>query len=221
MTRTALAASIAVFALQLLAGTAIADEIRSLYATANVGIGSLSSTTLTFSDGNTAETAEADYSASFAGGGTLGYRFGNGWSVEGEIMYRRNELDPVNVPGLGQFNEGDFASLGFGINALYQFDIGSSGKLNAYIGPGFVYLQEIDIDFDNSGQQEISFETDDIAWQLKLGGRYSFTERWFMDAAATYLVADGVKMALPADATNSIESDYDHLTLSVGIGWRF
>lgn len=204
-----------------LMGPAEADEADRFYASASVGAGSLSSAKLTFSDGVDTSTANGKYEASFVGGGALGYRLGNGWTLEGELTYRRNELDPVSLAGLGNFSGGDFASLGFGLNALYRFNIGSSGKLQGYAGPGLVYFQEIDIDFDDGGQQEISFESDDTAWQFKLGGRYDFSERWFVDAAATYLVASGVRMELPADPSQTIESDYDHLTLSLGVGWRF
>lgn len=191
------------------------------YATATVGLGTLSSSTLTYSDSLTFETASADYEASFAGGGTLGYRLSNRWSVEAEIMYRRNDLDPIDVPGLGSFTEGDFASLGLGVNALYRFNIGDSGKWSGYVGPGFVYLQEIDIDFDRDGEQEISFETDDTALQLKFGGRYDFSDRLFAEAGATWLTADGVTMELPADSAQTITSDYEHWTFQVGIGLRF
>ena len=204
-----------------LMGPAEADEADRFYASASVGAGSLSSAKLTFSDGVDTSTANGKYEASFVGGGALGYRLDNGWTLEGELTYRRNELDPVSLAGLGNFSGGDFASLGFGLNALYRFNIGSSGKLQGYAGPGLVYFQEIDIDFDDGGQQEVSFESDDTAWQFKLGGRYDFSERWFVDAAATYLVASGVRMELPADPSQTIESDYDHLTLSLGVGWRF
>jgi hypothetical protein len=84
-----------------------------------------------------------------------------------------------------------------------------------------VYLQEIDIDFENGGQQEISFESDDTAWQFKVGGRYDFSDRWFVEAAATCLMASGVRMEIPANPAQAIESDYDHLMLSVEVGWRF
>ena len=123
----------------LTATPAMADDERRWYATANFGFGTLIDETLTYDDGTGGQdSVSATYEASFAGGGTLGYRFANGWSLEGEIMYRRNELEPIDVTGLGDFTEGDFASLGFGINALYRFNFGSSGKWSGYIGPGVV-----------------------------------------------------------------------------------
>ena len=207
--------------LVLAATIANADDDQRWYATANIGIGTLSDETLTYSDGNSSESVSASYDASFAGGGTVGYRFANGWSLEGEIMYRRNDLEPISVPGLGDFTEGDFASLGFGINALYRFNFGDSGKWSAYLGPGIVYLQEIDIDFDVEGGQEVSFESDDTGFQFKFGTRYDFAERWFAEAGATYFAASSVTMELPADKSQTIQSDYNHWTLAAGIGFRF
>ena len=219
-TRTA--ATIATFGFLLAANVAGARENDSKwYATAQVGLGSLSSSSLSYSDGTSSETTNANFEESFAGGGTLGYRIGKGWSIEGEIQYRRNDLEAVDVPTLGNFSGGDFASLGIVVNALYNFDIGESGKLSGYVGPGFVYFQEIDIDFDQAGEQELSFETDDTAFQLKFGGRYEFSDRWFMDAGATWLTADSVRLELPADSTQTISSDYNHWTIRIGAGLRF
>lgn len=214
-------ARIGLIALALVPGAALAEDDNRWYATASIGLGSLADSQLTYSDGGQSASADARYEPSFAGGGTLGYRFAGGWNLEAEIMYRRNELEPIDVPGLGSFTEGDFASLALGVNALYRFRFGKSGKWSGYAGPGIVYLQEIDIDFDSNGQQEISFETDDTALQFKLGGRYDFSDRWFAEAGATYLTAGGVKMTLPADSAQTIESDYDHWTVTAGVGFRF
>jgi opacity protein-like surface antigen len=204
----------------LVSSQAFAQDTR-WYATADVGLGALGSQTLTYDDGTNQSTAKADFSASFAGGGSVGYRFANGFALEGELMYRRNEMDAVSLPGLGDFDEGDFASLGFGINALYHFGIDSLPKLDAYAGLGFVYLQEIDIDFDNQGDQEISFETSDTAWQARIGATYNLTERWFVDGSLNYLTASGVRMEIPGEPSRTITSDYNHWMGSVGIGLRF
>ena len=100
----------------LIEASASADEGERLYATASVGAGSLSSATLGFADADSTSTASAGFETSFVGGGALGYRFDNGWTLEGELVYRRNELDPVSIPGLGDFEEGDFASLAIGVS---------------------------------------------------------------------------------------------------------
>lgn len=96
---------------------AYADEDR-WYLTGNVGVGNLASTTLTYSDGTTSESDNVSFDASFAGGATIGYRLSNGFSIEGELMYRRNEFDGADLGGFGSFSGGDFASLGLGINFM-------------------------------------------------------------------------------------------------------
>jgi outer membrane protein W len=197
-----------------------ADESR-WYVAGNLGFGDLSSTALTYSDGNTTESSDASFDMSFAGGASLGYRISERFSIEGELMYRRNEFDGVELGSFGTFSGGDFASLGIGVSALYRFSIGSSGKLSGYVGPGYLYLQEVDIDFDNDEQQEISFETDDGGFQFKLGGRYDVSERWFVEAGATYFAGGEITMELPADNNQTLSADYDHWTMSLGAGLRF
>ncbi|MGB5256700.1 MAG: outer membrane beta-barrel protein [Woeseiaceae bacterium] len=199
---------------------ALADD-SGWYATANLGLGNLSSATLTYSDGTNSESSSASFDASFAGGGTIGYQFTNRLAVEGEIMYRRNDLDAVDLPGLGAFSGGDFASLGLGINGVYRFPLGGSDKWSGFVAAGYLLLQEIDIDFDTSGQQEVSFETDDGGPQIKFGGRYDATERWFVEAGATYFDAGSVRMELPGAPLETLQSDYESWTLSIGAGFTF
>jgi outer membrane protein W len=202
------------------ASPAIADQDR-WYLAGNIGLGNLSSTTLSYDDGSTSESDDVSFDASFVGGATIGYRISDRFSVEGDLMYRRNEFDGAQLGSFGTFSGGDFASLGIGINALYRFSVGTSGKLSGYIGPGYVYLQEIDIDFDNGGQQEISFETDDSGLQLKFGGRYDFSDRWFMEAGATYFDGGSIRMEIPSDADQGLTADYQHWSFSLGAGLRF
>ena len=205
----------------LLGGTAASAEDSGWYATANVGLGNLSSATLTYSDGTTSESASASFDASFAGGGTIGYQLGSRLAVEGEIMYRRNDLDGVNLPSLGAFSGGDFASLGLGINGIYRFPLGGNDKWSGYVGAGYLFLQEIDIDFDIDSQQEVSFETDDGGPQIKFGGRYKASENWFIEAGATYFDAGSVRMKLPAAPGETLQSDYENWTLSLAAGFTF
>ena len=204
----------------MLAAPAVAENSRWYFA-GNVGAGDLASTSLSYSDGDASASAAASFDVSFAGGATVGYRFSERLGVEGEIKYRRNEFGAVDLGGLGAFSGGDFASLGLGVSALYRFPIGADGKLSGYIGPGYLYLQEIDIDFDNASQQEVSFESDDGGFQLKFGGRYDYSERWFIEAGATYFAGGSITMELPSDGSQTLSADYDHWTLSFGAGIRF
>lgn len=218
-THSYLLASLATTSLLWAAGSAADDS--GWYASASIGLGNLSSATLTYSDGTASESASTSFDASFAGGGTLGYQFANRLAVEGEVMYRRNDLEAVNLPSLGAFSAGDFASLGFGVNGIYRFPLGSDDKWSGYIGAGYLFLQEIDIDFESSGQQEISFETDDGGPQIKLGARYRASDNWFVEAGATYLDAGSVRMELPASPGETLQSNYENWTLSLAAGFTF
>ena len=149
--------------------TAAAEDDR-WYVTADVGVGFLGSETLDYRDGATTGSASADFDPSFAGGGTIGWRLNDRWRLEGEIMYRRNDLDDITLPGVGASTGGDFASLSLGASALYDFDLFGNEDVTSFVGAGVVFIQEIDIDFEIAGQ-ETSFETDDIGFQVQFGAR--------------------------------------------------
>ena len=203
------------------AASAMADDTRRLYTTVDLGIGMLDSQTLEYDDGTNVSSSKVDFDASFAGGATIGYRLNDRWAIEGAIGYRRNEIENASVAGLGDFSEADFASLSYSVSALYYFNLGSSGKLTGFAGPGLVYIQEIDFDFEGSAGGDFEFDTDDAGLQFKFGGRYDFSDRWFADAKATYLTASDIRMRNTSDRTQTLTSDYDHWTLAVGFGYRF
>ena len=64
-----------------------ADKGQRWYASANAGFGMLDDTTPSFSDGVNVASAEGQFETSFTGGGGLGYRWSNGWALEGEIEF--------------------------------------------------------------------------------------------------------------------------------------
>ncbi len=218
MKHLALATSIVL--LSPLVGTnALADD-EKFYATGNIGIGFLGSEDLTYSDSTLTATSEADFDASFAGGGTFGYYLSDNWRVEGELMYRRNDMKDITLDGVGASTGGDFASLSFGISALYEFQPTDNPRLKTYVGAGVAFVQEIDIDFEIDAA-ETSFETDETGLQLQAGARYDLNDRLFVDLTARYLTVSGARMEFPADTSRTVESDYSPVTLSLGLGWRF
>ena len=203
----------------LIATNAQADDDK-YYATGNIGIGFLGSEDLTYSDSVLTATSEADFDASFAGGGTFGYYLSDNWRVEGEVMYRRNDMKDITLGGVGTSTGGDFASLSLAVSALYEFQLTDNPRLKTYVGAGVAFVQEIDIDFEIDSA-ETSFETDETGLQLQAGARYDLNDRLFVDLTARYLTVSGAKLEFPADTSRTIESDYSPLTLSLGLGWRF
>ncbi|MFK7887942.1 MAG: OmpW family protein [Gammaproteobacteria bacterium] len=207
-------------ALIFTASSAHAQRDSDFYASAVAGIGFLGSEDLTYRDDLSTSTAEGDFEASIAAGGTVGYYVNEQWRIEGELMYRRNELEPVTIDGIGAATEGDFASLSAVVSALYDFKPFGNDRLTAYVGAGIAFVQEIDIDFEIEGV-ETSFESDELGLQLQFGARYDINESLFIDAGVRYLTLSGAEMEFPSDTSRVVEADYSPFTISAGLGWRF
>ena len=209
-----------VTAAALASGPALGDD-RGWYGSVVVGANLLGDQAAEYQSSELTVSADRAFDTSFATGATVGYEFGNQWRAEVELMYRRNEqADPITLDGFGTFNDGDFASLAITASALYDFNWFADPNVTTYVGAGVAFLQEIDVDFENAGV-ETSFETDDVGIQLQAGARYRFGDNWFVDAGVRYLIASDVGMELPSDTTQTLTSDYDPLTVSVGFGRRF
>ncbi|MFK8028823.1 MAG: outer membrane protein [Gammaproteobacteria bacterium] len=204
----------------LLSVNTVADDRQGFYASGSVGVGFLGSENLSYQDSAVSSTEEADFNPSFTGGGAIGYYLKENIRLEGEVMYRRNEMEALTIDGIGASTEGDFASLGFGLSALYDFRPVMNDRLSFYAGAGVVFVQEIDIDFEVDGN-EIEFETDETGFQLQFGGRYDVNERVFIDAGIRYLAVSGAKLEFPADSSRTVEADYSPVSLMIGAGWRF
>ncbi|MDH3693405.1 MAG: outer membrane beta-barrel protein [Gammaproteobacteria bacterium] len=157
-----------------------------------------------------------EYDAGFAAGGAFGYDLG-AIRLEGEIMYRSNDIDkgtPGSLPA--GTKPGDFSSLGIGINALYDFDLGGNPNSQAYVGGGLVYLEEIDIDFE-APSGELSYS--DSGYQLIAGARYDLDKPWHLIAEFRYLDAGSVTLNGEGSASERVTSDYDTTSLLFGVGY--
>ncbi len=163
---------------------------------------------------------EVDFETGYTFGIAIGKRLGDSWRLEGEYRYRTDELGFAEFPGGTRFEDGDYSSVVLSANAYYDFpDLlkNSEQELRAYLGAGYGWIQEVDIDFERAGQ-EISYETDDFGYQLMAGFRWRFAPRWTMDFEYRQFSADDVVMTSP---TGSVTSDYAPVSLGFGLGWSF
>ena len=190
------------------------------YATAKFAYNTLGDQGLEYADAGNTASGNAEFDGGFAAGATGGYRFNDNWRLEGELMYRTSELGRADIPGVGSFTEGDYSSLAIGVNGLYDFNLFGSDRARAYVGAGVAWLQEIDIDFEQNNV-ESSFSGDDIGFQVMLGVRYDMGERWFLDTDVRYLSASDIEMTAEENAGGTVVADYDPLSISLGVGWKF
>ena len=184
------------------------------YATAKFAYNTLDDQDIEYTAAGNTVNGRAEFDGGFAAGATGGYRFNDNWRLEGEVLYRTNDLDTANIPGVGTFTDGDYSSVAIGVNGLYDFNLFGSDKTRAYVGAG------VDIDFEENGV-ESSYSGDDIGFQVMLGARYDMSERWFLETDVRYFFASDIDMSGEDNAVGSVSADYEPLSVTAGIGWRF
>jgi opacity protein-like surface antigen len=114
----------------------------------------------------------------FVGGGSLGYKFSNGFRLEGEVAYRQNRLDSKHFArSYGKSLSGKSYSWSYMVNVLYDFDDLSfcPSSVVPYLGVGVGYTS-------NHGQLKdrgyrIKSSDHGIAYQGIAGIGYKLTEK--------------------------------------------
>lgn len=193
-------------------------EENSWYGRLNGGFTSLADSDVSVS-GQASSAAEFDSGSLF--GGAIGKQFGP-FRVEGEIAYRSNDVSAVGLSGYQQGEEaGDFASLGLGVNVLYERNLFGSEKAVSYIGGGLVYIQEIDFDLRSSTNEEVSFSDSGFGFQLIAGARYELSKNWDLFAEARYFDGGSLTLDSETNSGSSLEADYSSTAVVVGVGYRF
>jgi opacity protein-like surface antigen len=190
------------------------------YATALVGASFMSDQSVRFPDIEPAQSGEASLSSGLLTGAAVGRAFSPSFRAEAEFVYQAVDHDGVELNDGGSLPSGNFASTGFALNGLYSFNAFGREEIRTYIGLGVAWLTEVDIDFEQGGQ-ELSYSGDGFGLQLLAGARYEIGERWFLDAGLRYLNAGEVTMDGEGAATGRVRADYEPWSASLGIGWRF
>ncbi len=158
----------------------------------------------------TGSDSEASFDTGFAGIGALGYGLGGtGLRIEGEIGYRKNDIDDVS----GVAGNGDVSALTFMGNILYDIDLG--GRITPYLGIGAGAAR-----VDASGVSPISgsrVSDDDVAFAYQgiLGGSFDVSDRFKLTLDYRYLEAPNVN--LTADNGTSANSEYRTHTVMLGL----
>ena len=212
----------ALLAACLAAGPAIAsaDDDAHLYATANFGANFMSDQSVRLSGDGPTQSGDASLGSGLLAGAAVGRAFSRSFRAEAEFVYQSVDHDGVRLTGGGSLPSGNFASTALALNGLYSFNLFGREEVRTYVGLGVAWLTEVDIDFEQGGQ-ELSYSGDGFGVQLLAGARYEFGERWFLDAGLRYLSAGEVTMDGEGAATGRVRADYEPWSATVGVGWRF
>jgi outer membrane protein W len=214
---TLCALACAVTAVPALASEAPGDA--HWYATALAGANFMSDQTLSFSGASLAGSTEASFDTGLSTGAAVGYAFNRNWRAEVEFMYQSVDHDGVDLAG-SSLPSGNYASTSFALNGLYSFNAFGSDAVRSYVGAGLAWLTEVDIDFEQGGN-ETSYSGDGFGVQLLAGARYDLGEHFFVDAGLRYLVGGEVTMDGEGSAPGRVKADYQPWGITLGAGWRF
>lgn len=194
------------------------DPLERLSVKLFGGLTTLSSERLQLEEGATSVDEDASFDSGFLTGAAVAWRLDRNWSLEGEFVYRTNELDAFDAPG-AQADGGDFSSTTVALNAVYHFEpFESAPRLRPYAGLGLAFLQEIDIDFEGPDfVGEVSYSDAGFALQALAGLEWELGSRVSLFAEARYLESESLELEGEGAASGTVEADYSTFGLLAGV----
>lgn len=175
------------------------------------------------------QTFRSEYSPGYALGGRVGYGFRNGLRVEGEVIYRFNDLDKVTItpatPGVTAGSpSGSFDSVAMMANVLYDWQ--NTSRFTPYIGVGggaVVARHDLTVPLAAPGvvgEYRVDNKTNwEPAIQAIGGVNIAITPAISVDVDYRYLHGFDVRTENTFGYSN--RNDYDNHTLFVGVRYTF
>lgn len=142
-----------------------------------------------FSDSASATTGDIEYKNATSFGGAMGLRLYPSWRVEGEVSYRKNDIDRMDFAGgLGSFKAGgDIGSWLFMLNAYYDIDL-EWDYLQPYLSAGVGMARHSAAVDDLSGlATDVEESSWNMAWQLGGGLKYRVNDALAFTGGYRYL----------------------------------
>jgi outer membrane protein OmpA-like peptidoglycan-associated protein len=166
------------------------------------------------SDVSGGASGDVDFDVNWVGAVAVGYGFGNGVRVEGELSHRRSDADDFSGVSLS----GKATATGLMANVLYDFDV--SPRFVPYLGLG-AGLAVVDADRLTPIPAGDFVDDDDtvFAWQVIAGVAVPLNER--LDLTADYRYFDADNVDLTSAAGVSIDSEYSSHSVMIGLRYRF
>lgn len=122
----------------------------------------------------------------YLAGGSVGYAFGNGFRLEGEVSYRHNGLKHRTENSLAevQHHHTRLHSWTYMVNGFYDIDLDSDFTL--YLGIGIGYLNQ---SFNFKNFPGIKIHSDGLAWQAIGGVSYAIDAKTSIAVEYRYLAS--------------------------------
>lgn len=157
---------------------------------------------------------EYRFDPGIAGAAAVGYGLGNGVRIEGELGYRKNDVDKASTGAAS----GAFRSYTFMLNGLYDLALG--WPVTPYFGGGvgLANVRASGVTVPGSTQR-ISDSQNDLAYQAIGGLSYAITENLKVDASYRFLGA--VDPDLKTSTGGKVDTRYTNHTVLLGLRWEF
>jgi len=181
-------------------------EAGGFYVNGNVNLVWLLETDVTESG----VTHDTTYNAGFGFGGGGGYDF-DFLRVEGEIVYRKNDVNKVSTTLYGNVDgSGDMSALSFMLNGFYDFK--NRTFITPYIGGG-IGVALLDLSTVTAESVRISGGDNAVfAYQLEAGFNNAINESMSFDLGFRYFATPNASLG---------ETDTEYKSLNVLVRFRY
>lgn len=157
--------------------------------------------------------ADAEIDPSGAAAAALGFEWVDGWRLEGELSWRRNDFDSVGDVTVEDGRAEIYAAM---VNMYYG--LRKDSAVNPYLGGGLgaAWLSVDDLEF---GGTQVDDSAVRFAWQAMAGVDFALSDTWVLSAEYRYFSVNQVKMSNSMQAPFKVE--YDSSAAMLGIRVRF
>jgi opacity protein-like surface antigen len=156
-------------------------------------------------------TGHIEYDTGIGFEAAMGYDFGF-FRAEGEIGYRKNDVDTFSVLGVSLAGGGDIDTLSFMANGYWEVENQTAFTPYIIVGIGFAKVSANDF---SVGGIDIGSEDDTVlAYQFGIGTGYSVTESLIIDLGWKYFVTED-----PEFGDTKVE--YNSHNIAIGIRYVF
>lgn len=220
-------AATGILAMSLVAYAMPANAANDWYVSGNLGVSSLQEASLTDTFTGGSITADVDFDTGYGLSGAIGHAWGP-FRLEGELSYRKNDLDQIDVKtltiagvvftALGTATlGGDTSSFGFMANGYYDFDTGGNWVPFVMAGIGGA---KINLDVTSVGGVAVTYDESDtvFAYQAGAGLGYKFSPTTTANLQYRFF---GTSDPTFDDGVDKIDSEYRSHNFWVGITQRF
>lgn len=162
-------------------------------------------------------SGEIEFDTGWMAGVAVGYGFGNGLRFEGELSYRKNDVDRAFDGELASSN-GDVSAGALMGNLVYDFDVSPSVIPYIGLGAGLAVVEFDDIVLAGLGD---TIDDDDtvFAWQALAGVAFPLRDQ--LDLTVDYRYFQTADPDLRLGSGGKVEGEYSSHSLMLGLRYRF